>query len=226
MAKPKVPPIAERKPVYIAMPKGTVKFSSLEKPDTTFSDQAAKWQVVMTYTPEEIEEFQNKVEALAKDWLKEVQSKPKGKGTKLNDLPFKEDKDKEGNETGLVKVTLSRPAYRKDTDPATGESTEILRPIPMFNAKGEPVTGVKAYRGATVRPSIALNFYASPNSKIGVGISFRLEAVQVIKASGGARTAAGYGFQNEDTEESDGSEASESSAEEAAASTYEEGQDL
>lgn len=223
MAKPKVPPIAERKPVYLAMPKGTVKFSSLEKPDTTFSDQAPKWQLVMTYSQEEIQAFEDKVEVLAQEWLKEVQSKPKGKGTKLNDLPFKEDKDKEGNETGLVKVTLSRPAYRKDTDPQTGESKDILRPIPMFDAKGNPVSNVKAYRGSIVRPSIALNFYASPNAKIGVGISFRLEAVQIIKASGGARDAAGYGFQNEAGEESDVSESADGDAPE---SDYEEGQDL
>lgn len=222
MAKPKVPPIAERKPVYIAMPKGKVKFSSLEKPDTMFSDQAPKWQLSMTYEQEEIEAFQKKVEDLAADWLKEVQSKPKGKGAKLNDLPFKEDKDKEGNETGLVRVNLSRNAYRTDVDPSTGESKEVLRPIPMFDAKGSPVTNVKAYRGAVVRPSIAVRFYATTSPKIGTGVSFQLEAVQIIKASGGVRDAAGYGFGNEADEESDVAETSGV----ADGSDYEEGQDL
>lgn len=216
----KVPPICERKPVFMPLPKGEVKFSSLDKPDSRFDEERPKFSITMVYTEDEIAPFRKKLEDMAADWIKEIHGKPKGKGLKLNDLPIRPDKDKEGNETGLFRVQVQCDAYRLVTQ-ADGSKDRQLRVVPLFDAKGEPAAGVRCYSGSVARPSIRVKFYAASNPKIGCGLSLGLEAVQVIKASSGARSAAAYGFQAEE-------EATEvaADADEAPMGEYTEGQDL
>lgn len=224
----KIPPIAERKPVYKTLPIGEVRFSHLDKPDTTFCDDEHEgtFNITMAYTPEEIAAFQSELQTLADGWLEEVKGKPRGKGVKLNALPIKKDKDREGNETGLVRVSCSTKAYRKSRDPETGKPKFELRPVPIFDNSNppQPVAGVRCYGGSIARPSVTVSFYASPNPKIGVGVSLGLNAVQVIKASGGVRSAAGYGFGHEEQETSDVSTAEDT--EDAPETEYTEAQDM
>lgn len=219
----KIPPIAERKPVYKALPIGQVRFSSLEKPDTTFSEDRPKFNITLVYTPEEIAPFKSEVEALYEEWKAQVTKEAKGKKVVFNDPPFKPDLDREKNETGLIRVSCSTDAFRLSTDPKSGEKIKNLRPVPLFDRAGTPVTGVRCYGGSTARPSISISFYASPNPKIGCGLTFGLSAVQIIKASSGARSAQGYGFTAVEDEVSD---IASGDSEDAAETTYTEGQDL
>lgn len=226
----KIPPIAERKPVYMPLPIGKVRFSQLEKPDTHFSEDRPKFNITMVYTPEELAPFRSKVETLYEEWKETVTKAAKGKKVVFNDIPFKDDFEKpvagaDPVPTGLIRVTAQCDAERGVKN-ADGSITRTLRPVPLFdNSKPTPlpVTGVKCYGGATARPNVAVSFYASANPKIGCGISFKLSAVQIIKASGGARSAAGYGF---DAVEDETSDIAGSDTEDAPETEFTEGQNL
>ncbi|MEG1913021.1 MAG: hypothetical protein RR091_11085 [Cloacibacillus sp.] len=100
------------------------------------------------------------------------------------------EEDDEGNETGYVLFNFKRNATRKDRD-------GVKKPvnIPTFDATLRPIDleEVEIWSGSEV----AIAFKLVPYYKsIGVGVSHRLEAVQVVKAvSGGAgRTAEQFGF--------------------------------
>jgi hypothetical protein len=115
--------------------------------------------------------------------------------------------------------------YDKESEEPTGEiefkfkckaggttkaGKEWKRTVAIFDAKGNPAKGVKEIWGGTEGK---VSFTASPYFVAAtgtVGLSLRLEAVQILNlVSGGSRDAAGYGFGKEEgdfdaTEETQG----------------------
>lgn len=112
---------------------------------------------------------------------------------------YKFEEDNDGNETGYVLINFKRNATRKDRK--TGEKKAIH--LPMFNNVLTPVNceDIDLWNGS----ELIVAFKLVPFSKsIGVGVSHRMEAVQVIKAvvGGAGGNAESYGF----TEIDDGME--------------------
>lgn len=113
------------------------------------------------------------------------------------------EEDDDGNPTGYVTVNFKRAAVRKDKE---GNKKPVR--IPLFDVVGRPVDTdeVEIWGGSELIISFKLLPY---NKQIGVGVSHRLEAVQVIKAVSGGdnRTAADFGFKAvEIDEENEGGE--------------------
>src|SRR2546430_7864611 len=72
----------------------------------------------------------------------------------------------------------------------------------IFDAKGKPVTDVNI--GAGTEGKVAFTILPFYTALVGAGVSLRLEAVQIIKlaASSAERTAADYGFTEEEGNDS------------------------
>lgn len=108
--------------------------------------------------------------------------------------PFKAEEDPEtGDETGRILINA------KMTASGTGKKGPWTRKPAIFNSKGvllknPPMIG----SGSTLKLNVELFPYYAANDKT-VGVSFRLEAAQLLTlVQGGQRDAAGYGFGEED----------------------------
>ena len=109
---------------------------------------------------------------------------------KMADTSYKEEQNDDGEETGYTTFNFKRKAYRLDKN---GEKKSIT--LPIFDIYGKPVQteGLDIWSGSLV--SVAYRLVPFYTAQLGVGVSHRIEAVQIIKAvSGGAKTAAKYGF--------------------------------
>jgi hypothetical protein len=127
------------------------------------------------------------------------------------DAIFKPEEDEEtGEETGRVIINakmLAAGVSAKTSKPWT-------RKLSIFDAKGKKLERPPFINsGSELKLSLELLPYYMPNDKE-VGVSFRLEAAQVITlVSGGSRNAAGYGFGEEEGDEiEDGDAASDFAA--------------
>jgi hypothetical protein len=117
--------------------------------------------------------------------------------------PMAPEIDDEGDETGncMLKAKMKASGTYK-SGPKTGQRWE--RTPNIFNAKGKQLASPpKIGGGSEVKMSIELSpYYAASDGK--VGVSFRLEAVQLITlVQFGQRDAAGYGFGSEDGDDID-----------------------
>jgi hypothetical protein len=193
-------------------PKAATKWVTLNKPSTNFKAEG-EYQVVIIL-PEASDEAQALVSKLTEahtaavaaakqELAKDPKKKAELKNMKVADLPFSKDLDKDtGDETGNLKFNFKAKAsgVRK-----ADKSEWHFRP-PVYDAKGKPMSdAVKIFAGSVVKVAYQLNpFYTT---KVGAGISLKLQAVQVIELrSGAGRDAAAYGFGQEDGFDSSDSE--------------------
>lgn len=113
--------------------------------------------------------------------------------------PFKAEEDDEtGEETGRVIINAKMTASgisQKTNKPWKRKPT-------IFDAKGKEIKNPPQIgSGSEVKLSVELAPYFAANDKT-VGVSFRLEAAQVLKlVTFGSRDAAGYGFGEEEGDE-------------------------
>lgn len=191
-------------------PEGTAVFPKLNAPDTKFKPEG-EFQCKLRLTAEESEALIADIEAqlqaywpTAKAELEEKVANAKDGPTKAKakkalaemkeaDKPYKPAYDDDGNETGEYEFNFKMPAsWLKDKGKAT-EKKMPLRPD-IFDAKGKKLAAPPEIWGGS-RLIVAGEFrpFSMP---IGVGISLRLNAVQIIELSsgGGARDAGAYGF--------------------------------
>ena len=116
---------------------------------------------------------------------------PKEKNSlKKADPSYKEELNDDGEETGYTTFNFKRKAYRNNKN---GEKIPFT--LPLFYSIGKPLSpeGLDIWSGSLV--SVAYRLVPFYTAQLGVGVSHRIEAVQIIKAvSGGAKTASEYGF--------------------------------
>lgn len=196
--------------VKFMSPLGVAIFPKLNAPDTKFKD-AGEYQCKLRLSAEDSEVFIEQIEAQlkaywpiakaeledklanAKTGKQKAEAKKALEEMKEAEKPYKPDYDDDGNETGEYVFNFKSPAsWVKDK----GKATEKVMPIKpaIFDAKGKELKnppeiwgGSKLYVAGTFRPF---------NMPIGVGISLRLEGVQIIELNqgGGNRSASGFGF--------------------------------
>jgi hypothetical protein len=182
----------------LTTPKGVAKWITLNKPDTKFKKEG-QYRVVLLLTPEEAKPLQEKIDAAIEEKKKIAKADPKNKGKKIKDadLPYKQDLNKEGEETGLVSFNFTAKASGVREN---GE-TWTFRPA-VLDTKGKPVKSALIYGGSIVRVAFKLSTWATA---IGVGASLKMEAVQVIELKTmGERDMSSYGFQEEEGYEDGG----------------------
>lgn len=202
--------MADKRKVMVVTPKGTaIGYQSLNSPDDKYN-KAGEYKTKLAFDPDTdgLDALRAQVETLIDEKYDEIVEALKedgkaGKAKKITkrdiDDHFKAEEDEDtGDETGRVYITA------KMTASGQGKKGPWTRTLSIFDAKGKklskpPIIG----SGSELKLSLELfPYYAASDQE--VGVSFRLEAVQVIKlVSRGARDAAGYGFGEEDGDEID-----------------------
>lgn len=222
--------MAERKKAVTAVtPKGTAIYPRLNTPDDKFK-KAGQYKVKLAIDADDakLAALQTKVDELIEAKRQEIVDEltaagKAGVAKKIATVsPFKaEEDDDTGEETGRVLINA------KMTASGTGKKGPWTRRPSIFDAKGKklvrpPIIG----SGSELILSVELYPYYAANDKT-VGVSFRLEAVQVIKlVTGGARDAGGYGFGEEDGDEIDDVETGSDFAADASAASSDEDDEL
>ena len=124
---------------------------------------------------------------------------------KMADTSYKEEQNDDGEETGYTTFNFKRKAYRLDKN---GEKKSVT--LPIFDTYGKPVQteGLDIWSGSLV--SVAYRLVPFYTAQLGVGVSHRIEAVQLNKlVSGGGKSAADYGFAVTESTDDDESETCE-----------------
>lgn len=190
-----------KKPTFINIttPAGIAIYPKLNAPDTKFK-AGGEFAVRIKLSAEEAQPIIDKYEAALTAHFAEVKAelmkgdgkdKAKAKALKLAaDKPYKPEFDDEGDETGNILLNFKMP----HRIPREGKEDLLLFPD-IFDSSTPPKLlknppeiwgGTKLIVAGQLRPF---------NTAIGVGMSMRLQAVQILELSTkGARDAAGYGF--------------------------------
>jgi hypothetical protein len=186
-----------RKFTRITSPVGTAVFPKLSTPDTKYKalgEYATKLVLSGDDSAPIIEKFEAELAAYFEEVKAELmkgdgKSKAKAKSLKFAaDKPFKPEVDDEGDETGNFVFNFKMPARIA----REGKPDLVLKPD-VFDAAGKKLTSPPdIWGGSRLKVAFELRPF---NTAIGVGMSLRLNAVQVIELrSAGQRDAAGYGF--------------------------------
>jgi len=179
--------------VQLTTPKTTFIFPALDAPDTKFKAEG-EYKVKVRLDQDEAEPILRTIKQIHQNNVQDVR-KQKGKGKKVKeaDMPYTEVEDDDGNLTGEVEFNFKLPAQvtrRKDG--------KVINLSPkVFDAKKnimEPVPQI--WNGSVGKVAFKVRPYEAP---IGVGVSLRLQAVQVIEVQGpNGGNADSFGFDDED----------------------------
>jgi hypothetical protein len=171
----------------IVTPAGIAIYPHLTQPDTKFNAMG-EYKVSLSVTEEEAAPITAKIDEV----MEEAQGMiPPGKRPKIQEPPYYNELDDEGQETGRVIFKFKMKAKVNTKDGRTIEMSPKL-----FDAQGTLMTDVDSiWGGSTLRISSDLVPYYV--AAVGAGVSMRLKAVQIIelKTGGGGADAANYGFE-------------------------------
>jgi hypothetical protein len=190
-------------------PVGTAMFPYLNKPAPPYGnakDKPPQWKVTLKLrkSEPEVQAFLADLQARYDKNLAEaeLEETPKAKAERLKsknpelgaDLPFKDEIDEQGQETGYALVNLKQGAYA--VSQKTGERWDFF--VDLFDAKGTRIDRDKVRIGGGSK-IIAAFEVSTFFTEIGAGLSLRLKAVQVLeRVEGQGKDAAGYGFRQQD----------------------------
>lgn len=202
-------------------PRGVAVFPCIHKPSQKFGKFECK--LILNPEDEKLQELLEKAEALRDEFLEETKAAleqkrqealKKGRGAEAKKIEQKikalkvadiygVDVDDGGEETGKIILKASASAEGKRKDGST-----FKREIHVFDARNKKLTKVPAIYGGSELKMAGVCFpYYNPSTDT-VGVSFRLEAVQLLKlvSSGGSADRYGFGVEEGGYEyEEDGS---------------------
>ena len=179
--------MANRDFINIVTPSGKAIFPYLTEPNTKFNP-IGEYKVNLSLEKDDatpiiskIEEALEKARALA----------PQGKKPREAQLPYEEETDENGNLTGRCVFKFKNKAQLTTKD----GRTVTMKPK-LFDAKGNYLQEVESvWGGSILRVSADLIPYFV--SAVGVGVSLRLKAVQIIDLiKADASNATSYGFES------------------------------
>jgi len=176
----------------LVSPKGIASYPKLNEPDTKFKADG-EYSVSLIVEPDEAKSFTEAVQNCVKQYYTSQCQLLKKKELKKAGIPIKNDADKDGNETGKIKIKFTLPARVKSKK--TGKEWE-QRPA-LFDTKGKPIT--ERVGGGSVL-KVACEVFPWYTPALGVGASLRCKAVQVIdlKSPSGVSNAEAFGFTAEE----------------------------
>lgn len=175
----------------LVTPTGNALWAKVTEPQSNKFNPTPMYSMSVIFTPEEAEGFKGKMQALLDNFYDETfaEIKPAKQKTLAKADLFREAEDKDGNLTGELELRTKQ--FSKDF-----KGKDQIMPIVDSSGKditeGCPLVG----NGSRVRAKVfpKLYYMASTNT---VGISFRLNAVQIIElveygnASGGFEAVEG-----------------------------------
>ena len=193
-------------------PRGVAIYPRLNSPDDKYNKAGEyKTKLALDADAAGLADFTAKVEALIDAKYDEVIAEitdsltKQGKTARIakavaevtKSSPFKaEEDDDTGDETGRILINAKLQAVIE-----TKKGPWVRKPT-IFDARGKAIKNPPMIgSGSEMKLSVELNPYFVAKDKT-VGVSFRLEAAQVLKlVTGGSRDAGGYGFGAEEGDE-------------------------
>lgn len=183
-------------------PKGTLVFPRLVTPDTKFKVEGQFSTKLRLEGPEAVA-FRTMIDTEHKNAFAEEkaklmegagQAKARAKQLTLGKPPYDPEVDEDGNETGALIFKFSRNA--SGVSKRTGKKwTATIR---LFDAAGNPVSGIEPFGGTVARVGFYFQAYLVPASNQ-AGVSLKLDAVKIIDlVQRGERSADDYGFGEEE----------------------------
>lgn len=123
--------------------------------------------------------------------MERIESAAERKKLKRADPSYSMEEDEDGNETGNVLFNFKRKAVRVDK-----KGNEKPVKLVLFDSIGRPVEqeGLELWGGSEI--AVAFKLVPFYTAGVGVGVSHRIEAIQIIKAVAGGdnRSAEQFGF--------------------------------
>lgn len=190
--------------------RGLLKYPRLIVPDTNYKKEG-EYNTKVLFEPDraDVQGMLKKLDEITdKAWqtIREDADNKKHLKAMVKVLPYRNETDKEGEETGKLEMNFSMPAkVTAQKGPRKGETFKFFPAL--FDAFGNPIKNTKELRiGGGTEAKVTFEYwpYFASNDKK-VGITRRLVAVQIIKlvewTSQGS--AEDYGFGSEDDGEFD-----------------------
>jgi len=180
--------IKARKKHPVIKVKGTAKYAHLNEPNKRFEPEFGTYSCDLVIDKDQAEMLKNTLRPLYEEELKQVQEENQGKKIEQKEFPIKEE---EGG--FLVKSKLKAGGRRRD-------GSEYSLSIALFDSQGKPLPeDVKVWGGSKVNLAFRPRFWYT--AMAGFGVSFDLQAVQVIELQNGGVSgvaADAFGFTSEE----------------------------
>jgi hypothetical protein len=164
------------------------KYCHLNEPNKKFDPEFGTYSCDLVIDKEQADSIKAKLRPLYEEELREVQEQHAGKKIKQRDIPIDE---VDGGH--LIKVKLKAGGRRRD-------GSEYHLSVALYDSAGKPLDqDVKVWGGSTVNVAFRPKFYYT--AAVGFGVSFELQAVQVLKISEGGVSsiaASAFGFTTEE----------------------------
>ena len=176
---------SKKKLVSIVSPKGLASYPVLNNPSTKFKPEG-EYSVKLVLNAEDGAKFVDQVKAVLRDAYKEQCALIKKDKLKMADFPWKETED------GKIEVKFGQTAS------FTSKKGDVYeRKIALFDTKGNPVSDPI---GSSSVLRCAADIYTWYAPSLGMGVSLRLKAVQVVELVAPSRilSADAYGFSAEE----------------------------
>jgi hypothetical protein len=165
--------IKSRKKHDIIKVKGVTRYCHLNAPNKKFEPEYGAYTCDLVVDKDQAEMIKNTLRPLYEEELKTVQEEnPNKKKIMQRDFPIEESED------GIVvKSKLKAGGRRKD-------GSEYKLSIALYDAQGKPLPeDVQVWGGSKVNLAFRPKFYYVPS--LGFGVSFELQAVQVLELKNG-----------------------------------------
>ena len=180
--------IKARKKHAIMKAKGVTKYCHLNEPNKKFDPEFGTYSCDVVIDKEQADQIKNVLRPLFEEELREVQEANAGKKITQREIPIDE---VEGGH--LIKVKLKAGGRRRD-------GSEYHMSIVLYDSQGKHLDPeVKVYGGSTVNVAFRPKFYYT--AAVGFGVSFELQAVQVVQLGEGGVSgiaASAFGFTTEE----------------------------
>jgi hypothetical protein len=180
--------IKARKKHPVIKVKGTAKYAHLNEPNKRFEPEFGTYSCDLVIDKDQAEMLKNTLRPLYEEELKQVQEENQGKKIEQKEFPIKEE---EGG--FLVKSKLKAGGRRRD-------GSEYSLSIALFDSQGKPLPeDVKVWGGSKVNLAFRPRFWYT--AMAGFGVSFDLQAVQVLELQNGGVSgvaADAFGFTSEE----------------------------
>ena len=180
--------IKARKKHPVIKVRGTAKYAHLNEPNKRFEPEFGTYSCDLVIDKDQAEMIKNTLRPLYEEELKQVQEEHQGKKIEQKEFPIKEE---EGG--FLVKSKLKAGGRRRD-------GSEYSLSIALFDSQGKPLPeDVKVWGGSKVNLAFRPRFWYT--AMAGFGVSFDLQAVQVLELQNGGVSgvaADAFGFTSEE----------------------------
>ena len=180
--------IKARRKHDIIKAKGTAKYCHLNEPNKRFDPEFGTYSCDLVIDKEQADAIKATLRPLYEEELREVQEANAGKKITQREFPIDE---VEGGY--LIKVKQKAGGRRRD-------GSEYHLSIALYDSTGKPLDpDVKVWGGSQVNVAFRPKFYYT--AAVGFGVTFELQAVQVIQlGEGGVSSiaASAFGFTTEE----------------------------